>query len=874
MPNKNRRDMFESLVVRVVRACCRWPVLVVSVAAMVTVSAVAFAYENFAINTDTSEFISSKLPWRQREIQLDAAFPQQVDTLLVVVDANTPERAAEASERLTSAIEGRPNIQDVYGSDTNRFFEKSGLLFLSVDELRTLTEQLIRAQPFLGMLSADPTLRGLANALAFIPGGVDEGAIALEEFETPLADIAAAIDAILRGQPASISWDALVTGEEPDARELRRFIRVKPVLDFEDLQPGAAASATIRATAAELGLTPENGVTVRLTGPVAMADEEFGTVADGALPAFLLTLCAVLFLLWLGLRSARIIFAVLVCLLVGLAATAAVGLALVGSLNLISVAFAVLFVGIGVDFGIQVSVRYRRERYRNSDLQAALGAAAGAIAKPLALAAAATAVGFYAFLPSDYVGISELGLIAGTGMIVAFLTSLTLLPALLAVLRPPPEHSPIGFRALKPVDRFTARFRVPLLILAAGLVLVGLPLFKDLRFDFNPLNLRSSKVESVSTFLDLMQNPATTPYLINVLTPSLSEAATLAERLDRLPEVSETATLRSFVPQDQDEKLAIIADAAFLLNTSLAPAQTKPPPDDEETQGALSDAAAAFERLGGGAETTSARMERSLRALAAASPEARAAAEAELLDGLKLRLQQIRASLHPESVSLDRLPLDLIQDWVTEDGRARVEVQPVGNQTDNETIKRFASAVLAEAPEATGMPILIQESANTIVRAFIIAVALALICITGLLFAVLRSMRDVLLTLIPLIFAGIVTLQLTVLFGVPLNFANIIALPLLLGVGVAFTIYYVLAWRDGETNLLASPLTRAVFFSALTTATAFASLWLSNHPGTASMGQLLSISLLATFVAAVLFQPILMGPPKKPAKIVPPQGVD
>lgn len=863
VPPSNGGDVFEALIVRIVRACCRRPFLVLAVAALATLAAVLFAYEKFAINTDTSEFISAKLPWRQREIQLDAAFPQQVDTLLVVVDGRTPELAANAADRLAAALEVRDHIQAVYGAETNRLFDKNGLLYVSADEVRTTTEQLIRAQPFLGTLAADPTLRGLAQALAFIPVGVKEGQISLKDFATPLANLSTAIDTLLQGRPVSVSLTELMTGEPPASRELRRFIRVKPVLDYEDLEPGAKASEAIRNTAAELEFTPDKGVTVRLTGQVAMADEEFASVADGALRNLLLTLSAVLLLLWIGLRSGRIIFAVVVCLLVGLALTAAVGLALVGALNLISVAFAVLFVGIGVDFGIQVAVRYRRERHLNGDLQGALGAAASAVAKPLALAAAATAVGFFAFLPSDYVGISELGLIAGVGMIIAFITSLTLLPALLSLLRPPAEHHAIGYSGLEPVDRFTARYRIPLLVFIAVAVIAGLPLFNHLKFDFNPINLRNSSVESVTTFLDLAKDPTTTPNVINVLAPSLSEANDLAQRLNKLPEVSETATLQSFVPSDQEQKLADIADAAALLDPTLNVPETRPAPIDEETRKALNEAADAFQKLDQAEDpAVSTKIAKSLQALAEASAEKRAAAETALLGGLKLRLQQIRSSLHPEPVSLDSLPKELTEDWVAKDGRARVEVRPAGNQNDNETMARFASAVLKIAPEATGMPILIQESAKTIVRAFIYAVALALLCITVLLFIVLRSTRDVLLTLVPLLIAGIVTLELTVLFGLPLNFANIIALPLLLGVGVAFKIYYVLAWREGETNLLSSALTRAVFFSALTTATAFASLWLSNHPGTSSMGKLLSLSLLTTFVAAVLIQPILMGPPR------------
>ena len=148
------------------------------------------------------------------------------------------------------------------------------------------------------------------------------------------------------------------------------------------------------------------------------------------------------------------------------------------------------------------------------------------------------------------------------------------------------------------------------------------------------------------------------------------------------------------------------------------------------------------------------------------------------------------------------------------------------------------------------------------IRAFIEAGVLAVLTIAVMLWITLRRFGDVLLTLVPLIVAGAVTMELMVLLGEPLNFANVIALPLLLGVGVAFKIYYIMAWRAGRTNLLQSTLTRAVFFSALTTATAFGSLWLSDQPGMSSMGKLMALALLCTLAAAVLFQPALMGPPR------------
>jgi predicted RND superfamily exporter protein len=230
---------------------------------------------------------------------------------------------------------------------------------------------------------------------------------------------------------------------------------------------------------------------------------------------------------------------------------------------------------------------------------------------------------------------------------------------------------------------------------------------------------------------------------------------------------------------------------------------------------------------------------------------------------LRIALDDLRNLFKAHEITRANLPIELTSQWVTADGQARVDVAPKGDPNDNAVLTAFAHAVQAVAPDATEGPISILEARRAIVDAFIEAGACALLSIGILLWLTLRRVGDVLLTLIPLLVAGVVTLEICVVVDLPLNFANIIALPLLLGVGVAFKIYYIMAWREGQTNLLQSVLTRAVTFSALTTATAFGSLWFSSHPGTSSMGKLLAISLLTTMAAAALFQPVLMGKPRE-----------
>jgi uncharacterized protein len=223
---------------------------------------------------------------------------------------------------------------------------------------------------------------------------------------------------------------------------------------------------------------------------------------------------------------------------------------------------------------------------------------------------------------------------------------------------------------------------------------------------------------------------------------------------------------------------------------------------------------------------------------------------------------QLKNLLQAQPVSLNTLPPELVSAWKSKDGLLRVEASPRGDPNDNDNLRKFASAVLAAEPTAIGGPVSILKSGDTVVEAFIHAGIYALVVISLLLWITLRRLTDVAMTLVPLLVAGAVTLEICVLIGLPLNFANIVALPLLLGIGVAFKIYYVTAWRSGRTNLLQTSLTRAIFFSALTTATAFGSLWLSSHPGTSSMGKLLALSLVTTLAAVLLFQPALMGKPR------------
>jgi hopanoid biosynthesis associated RND transporter like protein HpnN len=858
--------MMNSAIVRIVDFCARYRWTVIIAGILLIIGAAAFDVARFSINTDIEGLISQDLPWHQRQLELSHAFPEK--GILVVVNAPTPEDAEQATNVLAQTLSKNSDLfRMVEQPDSGDFFERNGLLFASPAEVKKTAEGLTKTQPFIATLAGDPSLRGVMKTLSFAAEGVQARMIKLEQLAWPLSLADQTLSDVLSEKPATFSWQQLLQGHPAPAKQLRHFIGVQPTLDFAELQPGRKAEEGIRRAAADLDLQNRFGATVDLTGEVPMNDDQFSVIRYSAWRDTLTAVLGVLIILWLALRSWKIIAAVFFSLIVGLAATAAIGLAMVGAFNLISIAFFVLFVGLGVDFGIQFSVRYRAERHEHADLYEALRWAARKVGDPLSLAAAATAVGFFAFLPTSYRGLSELGLIAGCGMLIAFACSITLVPAMLALLKPPGEPAPVGFRSLAPLDDFLQRHRIAVIAGTFLIVLAGTPLLFHLTFDFNPVNLQSPDSPSVVTYRELQKDPETSGNAAEVLAPSIEQADATAKRLAALPEVSQALTVNSLIPADQDQKIAALKGASQRLGPALNPPRTQPAPSDQENIGAIQAAAEDLSRAAGNATGSGAETARHvsdlLRRLASADAGVRAKAEAAIVQPLIYDLDLLRKSLAPQVVTIKTLPPSLLRDWVAPDGRARVKALPKGDPNDTNVLRDFATAVLRAEPSATGGAISLYESGRTVTIAFVQAGILALTAITILLLIALRRLTDVLLTLVPLLLAGAVTLEISVLDGLALNFANIIALPLLLGVGVAFKIYYVMAWRAGRTGLLQSSLTRAVIFSAMTTAVAFGSMWASSYPGMSSMGKLMALALLCTMAAAVLFQPVLMGPPRQ-----------
>ncbi len=823
-----------------------------------------YAAGHLGINTDTADMISASLPWRQDFIDYRETFPVRDRNIVVVVDAPRARDAERFAETLAARLRDQPDAyRGVFLAGSGAFFEQNGLLYLGVDELEQLSDRLVAAQPLLGLLGRQ--LDG-AGTIEVVETALAEDAAPAAALAPLYEELAGTLEAAARDDDVPpLAWDRLVGATADDST--RRLVVVEPVLDFTRVQPAGAAIERLRELVdAELERTA-SPVDVRLTGTVAMEHEEMVSVSRGAGVAAAAALAMVALVLYWALRSLRLLAVSLVTLVVGLACTAAFAALAVGELNLLSVAFAVLYVGLGVDFILHITLRFKERAAEGASRHAAIRDTLQGVGASLVICAVTTAAGFYSFMPTPFEGVSELGLISGTGMFVSLLVSVTLLPALLAV------TSGRGFRAPAPegasrrvwqsVGRHPKR-------VVLGCVLIMLATFASLpwtQFDSNPVNLRDPDSESVAVLRELAAESRAPLLNLVAIADDTATARAWAAELEPLPEVREVNTVDELVPARQQEKLAVLDDLGLVLGPGFADVERRPEKPDalrsalarlEQRLNALEDPAGPERRLREAVASFNARLER----LPADAARARLAElGGALTETLPRELERLDTALGAEAFGRAMLPDVLAERWLGSSGRELVEIVPAENVDDNAAAERFVEAVRAVVPRATGMPVVHQEASETVVRSFRLALTYAFIMVVVILLVLLRRIRDIMHVTVPIVFAAGATAGLTVWLGIPFNFANIIALPLLVGVGVDSGIHMVHRMRTappGDGELLATSTSRAVLASGLTTIAGFGNLAWSEHPGMASMGQLLTLGMVVTLFATLVLLPALL----------------
>lgn len=822
-----------------------------------------YAAGNLGINPDTSAMLAEDLPWRQDAIAYERAYPKEQDLLLCVIEGPTPESVDRAQGELADALAG-PMFASIEAPAIDPFFQRHALLYLSLDELADLEARLSVMQPFLGRLSVEPGLVPFLDTLARALGSSTmRDQPQLDDVQARLASaIMDAKDA--RARP--ISWRSMVMRAGDEQRAERAVLRLTPARSEGGLAAGKRAIDAVREASRSL-----EGVRVRLTGPLALRYEEFRGLKRDSIVMGLVAFVLVAGLLYGAMRSAWLVTASLLTVAAGLIATSAFAAAAVGDLNLISVAFAAIFIGAAIDYPIHLGLRYRELAREGGSL----GSAMRDVGPSLLICTITTSLGLFAFLPTSFVGVAELGLIAGVGMFIGLLMSVTLFPALLFLREAPtPNASPsrlgigswIAALGMLEAHRHRRGVRLACLLIALG---AGATAWWA-RFDADRLNLRDQRSESVLAMRDLIADERFDPLSAVILAADEGEASDLIPRLSAIPEVRSVRTLESFVPANQDAKLEIIDRLSLSLGLVGDAPAIAPPESIDQRLGAIAalrDALRASEGESPGASALADAAEAFIAAAGAAAPDR----QREMLDALATSLlgefdallARLNLALQAGSITPETLPAWLRQHWVLPDGRLRVEALPRGDLTDSRALASFVRAINAVAPHATGPSIVAHKAGESIVRAFLEALGLALIAIVVVLILAFGRARAAGIVLAAVALASLLTLAASVVLGVPFNFANVIAIPLVFGMGVDSAVHMIHRARvDHESGpkLAHTATARGVVFSALTTIAGFAGLLFAGHQGTASMAYLLIPGIAFTAAAALVLVPALLPP--------------
>lgn len=846
---------------------------IVLLAIVVAGLSIVYTANNLGVHTDTTDMLSEDVPFRVNHKRYKEAFPQYEDALLLVVDAPTPEQAHAAAKQLTVHLQSdNKHFYEASYLSGDPFFEQNGLLFKSIPELEKITDRLAAAQPLIARLAENPALDTFASVLTEAVDEIRSGRNL--DLEAVFNGVSSTLAARLSGSPHALSWQVLLDGDK-QVDQYQELILARPKHDYAQLFAAEQSLRAVREAAADIGLTQDAPENLRITGEAALAYDELHSAMRGAQDAGVLALVLVIVVLLLALRTFGAIMTVMFSLVLGLLLTAAFATAAVGHLNLISIAFAVLYIGLGVDYAIHFLLRHEEIRRTGQPVIKTLPTASGDIGRALMICAVTTAIGFYAFIPTTYDGVAELGLISGSGMVISLLVTLTIVPALQRFFPIRPIKPLISIRPVHTALEWPLHARRSVYVITAVAVLFSVIALPQIRFDYNLLNLNDPRTESVETFRDLLENAEDSPWHIIALANNRAETERLVEQLSGLPEVDKVVTILDFVPGDQEEKIRLIEEMAMTLGPISFVPVTQNEIDVQAQRIALQNL---YNTLSGflvehpahAAANAARDLQVSLTNLLSqldnlsdrnAQVALLYAIDRDLLELLPVSIHRLQLALEATPFSQQDVPESVKIHWQSSDNIYRIAIYPTENINDNDALKRFVRAVQKIAPGATGVPVISLEAGKAVVDAFIHAFSLALIGVVVALLLLLRSVKSTVLVLVPLLLAALFTGAVTVLLDVPFNFANVIALPLILGIGIDCSVHMVHRSRNaGEAyeNLLYTSTARAIFYSALTTMAGFGSLIFSQHQGTASMGLLLLAGVILTLICVLVILPVLL----------------
>ena len=865
------------------------------------VLSVFYTAKNLEFQTSQQDLISPK----ERLIQLAQEVNQfeQLDSFVVVMESGDPRRSLKYLQSLAAHLEtDKKNYREIFYRVEPRQFKPWALLYLDRQDLLTLTENLQEHRKFIEEMAKSPTLINFFEQInqkmsskmveELFTGFLNEPSSGVSKKPFDLGFLIQALTEMKRsldGESGFNSpWGSLLTKESfgndseegyfwtKNKRYLLLFVTPTKKDDFAGTRHSLIA---LRKTIAQMrDLFPD--VKVGVTGPEALNMDQMGTALEDMSLATVLSIAGLAILLILFWRRFRRPLLEMTRLLIDLCLTFGLTTLVVGHLNILSVTFAPLLLGLGVDYGVHWFARYMEEEKKGfAEKKEALQTIMDRLGPGLLLAGLSAVFSFLPLVLTGFKGLVELGIICAMGLVITSMTALTLLPAMILLFDKPmtkPHPAPVSV-PIRPFFELNRRRVLSILVLGGVGFAFSLWGAGKVRFDLNMLHLQSPKVESVIWEKKLLSGSELSSIYGEILARSLQEVQQKTKALESLPTVSRVESIDTLLPHDQDYKIAFLSKLRPSIEGIEPLAYFGGSVDSGNLEKVLGrvrfkmmDSSDSQWGINKPLETQMTQVRTLIDELrqrfhSLPGPQvgsALSAFEKELIQDLNDKLDIVRTNVHGRPMGVNDLPPPLLERFMSRGHLFLIRVFPKENIWEPDLLARFVDDLRSVDPDAVGDPVTLLVFTKAFRDGCIKAALYAVGFIFIFLLLTFRNLKATLLALVPLLMGTVWTLGLMHLLGVDLNLANSLFLPLVVGAAVEYAVIIVHRWRQKERNkegiVLPHSTGMGVILAGLTTTVGFGSLCISAHQGIFSLGLLTTVGSLAILAAAVLFLPAVL----------------
>ena len=893
-PNNDILNRFFSIIERF---AFQKPLLVISISSLIAILSIWVTAQKLTFKTGRGDLVAKGLPYVERYENYRQQF-EDLDGMVAVVEAENPADMASFAEALAKKLKTQPQLfsRVVYKIDTG-YFRSRFLLYLSNSELESLTQKLQDHQVFLGSINASPGLSSLFSSInSEISIGMvdslltdflgDEGEGADKEVGdlNLLIRLLEQMNEFLMGETSYRSpWQTLFAGGDESLREKGYMVSENEELLFVLMVPNDDETSftgykdAVGMARQSISKTLKNfpNVKVGLTGEDVISSDEMVTTQSDVATASKIALFGVALLFIIAYRGVVKPLLAVFCLLLALCWTMGFTTLTVGHLNILSVVFTTILIGLGIDFGIHILGRFKEERQNGQDILLALQNTLQGTGRGNFSGAIITAMAFGAMVLTDFIGIAELGWIAGWGILFCMVAMLLVLPALITLEEKwrNPQYTLEKSITTRPkgwVDNLFNHYYL-IIIVCTTLVLIASVSLKDLHFDYNLLNLQAKGTEAVQYEIKILESAGRSAWSASILTGSLEEVRKKEQQLQALSTVARYESITQVLPKHQKENIQAIKENLAPLLNKLEVEQ-----EDEEfswkklkkilkriqfkLQGRekLVDDIDQVEIAGNRLRNFMAQSQKIETSLI----EKRLQNFSELLfSDYRNLIDELKSNAEIKPVRLDEIPKSLKERYISQKGKYVINIFPSVDVWDLDERQRYLKDLRSVDTEVTGTVVHMFESTRLMTEGYVKGGLYAMTAIFIYVFLMFRNLRTVFFVLLPVFAGSIWTAGVMKLIGLKLNMANLVILPLILGIGVVNGIHITHRYReeeDKDASVLSKSTGQAVIISSLTTMMGFGSLMIANHSGVFSLGMVLTLGVFNCLLASITFLPALL----------------